>query len=291
MSRITEEIKYNLNDRQREHTGQDRSDLDIDAMVKMINSPEVQEMVRKGDLLGFPGHDIRKRFGIMPPETAIVDGKKIHLEPATRTVFIKADPDGTVTHKQEFLDNDAGNHAYRQYKAKIGGFSTACEYITRMGKKFCAFFGGFDYVFQPNYASNTSYGRFDSLGFDSTNPQTPEQALILQMLERQIAAQYDSIHAHNQLDGAFNQLVQRNVDLEQENLSIIEKTKQRADLQAKKQQAIFDNAICPTRPFSDVMAEAEHFFTVNKHQAKDSNGITDEEDNPNFLGKWLGSAL
>lgn len=290
MSRITKEIKYNLKDRQREHTGQDRSDLDVDAMVRIINSPEVQEMVAKGDMLGFPGHQIRQRFGLMPPESVIVDGKVVRLEPATRTVYLKADPDGTVTHKQEFLDNDAGNHAQRQYSAGVGGFSTACDYITRLGKRICAYFGGFDYVFQPNYAGNTSYGQFDSLGFDSTNPKTPEQTLILQMLERQIAAQYDSIHSQSQILSMVDQVVQRNIELEKENLSIIEKATRRAQLQAKKQELVFDNAICPTRPFSEMVAEAETFFTANKHLEK-STAEEEEEGAIPILGKWLGSAI
>lgn len=289
MSRITEEIKYNLNDRQREHTGQDRSNLDVAAMVKIINSNEVQEMVKKGDLLGFNGHQIRQRFGLMPPETVMVEGKLIRLEPATRTIYIKADPDGTVTHKQEFLDTDAGNHAYRQYSAKIGGFSTACDYITKLGKQVCSFFAGFDYVWQANYANNTSYGRFDSLGFDSANPQTPEQVFVLRLLEREIAAQYDSFRSESQIVNVVDQLIQRNVELEQQNLTIHEAAKKRAELQAKKQQIIFDNSICQTRSFDDALAEANAFFTAKKHtdQAKSNK---DDDDEELILGGMLGNA-
>ena len=71
----TEILKYNLHDRGRKYTGQDRSNVDVSAMIQRINSPDTQELVSTGGLFGYYGHQIRQRFGMMPPETAMIDGK------------------------------------------------------------------------------------------------------------------------------------------------------------------------------------------------------------------------
>ena len=84
----TEILKYNLYDRGRKHTGQDRSDVDIEKMIDRINAPDTQELVKTGGLFGYYGHQIRQRFGMNPPETAMINGKKIHLEPAFRTIYL-----------------------------------------------------------------------------------------------------------------------------------------------------------------------------------------------------------
>ncbi|TPT82704.1 hypothetical protein [Acinetobacter baumannii] len=128
-SRITKTLTYNLANRGRKYGGKDRSNVDIQGMIRKINSPEVQEQVDAGFMNGFCGHQIRQRWGMVPPESIEIDGKIIYLEPATRTLSVKAFDDGTVEHKQEFFENVAGEHVMRQYKAKIGGFSTAVNFF------------------------------------------------------------------------------------------------------------------------------------------------------------------
>jgi len=112
-SRKTNTLKYDLKKRGRTVTGQDRSNVDMQAMVEQINSAKTQELVNTGSLIGFYGHQIRQRFGMFPPETAIIDGKVVRLEPAFKTKSIKAYPDGTVEHQHEFLDNESGEFAGR----------------------------------------------------------------------------------------------------------------------------------------------------------------------------------
>lgn len=53
MSRITPLITFNLNERGRQWTGQDCSNVDINAWVNLINSLTTQEAVRLGDMVGY----------------------------------------------------------------------------------------------------------------------------------------------------------------------------------------------------------------------------------------------
>lgn len=49
-NRKTKVLSYNLHDRCRKFTGVDRSNVDVDAMVNLINSDHVQEMVATNSL-------------------------------------------------------------------------------------------------------------------------------------------------------------------------------------------------------------------------------------------------
>lgn len=86
MSRITAAITYNLKDRKRLHTGEDRPEYQVPYLVAHINSPAVQEFVKKGDLYGYCGHQIRQLYGMQPPETVIINGKEIRIESASHAV-------------------------------------------------------------------------------------------------------------------------------------------------------------------------------------------------------------
>ncbi|TLT99097.1 hypothetical protein FD904_20290, partial [Acinetobacter baumannii] len=77
-NRKTKVLSYNLHDRCRKFTGVDRSNVDVDAMVNLINSDHVQEMVATNSLQGFYGHQIRQRYGMVPPETVIIKGKVVY---------------------------------------------------------------------------------------------------------------------------------------------------------------------------------------------------------------------
>jgi len=159
-------------------TGKDRSNVDAQSMIHKINSAEVQEFVKNGQLIGYYGHQIRQRYGMNPPETVMIGDKIIRLEPAIRTIYLRADPDGNVTHKTEFLENDAGNHAMRQYMANVGGFSTACDYFVQPGGILVPRnFAGYDYVLQPNFVDNVGYALFDSIHADEEK-ELLEQRLV-----------------------------------------------------------------------------------------------------------------
>lgn len=146
----TKIIKYSLKDRGRQYRGQDRN-FDIRAVVNAINSPECQERVRKRDMLGYYGHWPRVKFGLNPAEGGLDKaGRATVLTPAMVTVKLKAYPDGTIEHQEEFLDTDPGKVAAQLYNNRVGGFSSA---IDLRGPQFF----GFDYVLEPNYSTNRGW--------------------------------------------------------------------------------------------------------------------------------------
>ena len=205
-ARKTKKIQYNLFERGRQHSGKNRANVDMKEMINQINHPRVQEMIKSGTLYGYNGHEIRRRYGMFPPESVIIDGKVVYLEPAFRTLESYADKNGDVTHVAEFLDNAAGEHARKQYLARVGGFSSAQDY-RRSGLGLVPVnFYGYDYVTQPNYVTNVGDGQlFDGLAvpehqegliscFDSATDVSllsPSEAMIANMLEQQILRDFD----------------------------------------------------------------------------------------------------
>jgi len=153
---MTDIIRYNVNERGRQHRGQDRH-FDLRALAALVNSPAVQERVRNRDMVGYYGHWQRMRFGMTPPETVIVDGKSVNIEPAIVTTYLRAEADGTIEHRTEFLDTASGKVARRLDKSKTGGFSSAIDAIARGGQHVPTLFAGFDYVLEPNYTTNRTY--------------------------------------------------------------------------------------------------------------------------------------
>ena len=173
MRKRTGVISYNLNDRGRAFTGQHR-DVDINAAMRLINGPEVQELVRKGDVYGYIGHMFREKYGLNVPEVATEGGKVVVLEPCVRTIMIKCLPDGTVQHEQEFLSNAPGRIAGRLYDSKAYGFSSVFHAPEENGKRTPKTYHGMDFVRTPNYDTNRGYdamldsveaGAIASLGF------------------------------------------------------------------------------------------------------------------------------
>jgi hypothetical protein len=111
-------------------------------------------------MLGYYGHWPRLKFGMVPQEGGIVEGKAQALEPALVTTFLKARDDGAIEHKAEFLDTGAGQIAAKLFTSKAGGFSSAIDQIKNE-------FYGFDYVLEPNYSTNRGYAlALDAIGAD-----------------------------------------------------------------------------------------------------------------------------
>jgi hypothetical protein len=142
-------IQYNLNDRGRELTGKPRQ-FNVGKVAAFINGARTQERIKKRDMFGYYGHWPRVKFGMMPPEGGIYQGKLVKLEPAISTVHLKACPDGTIEHEEEFLETDAGRTAQKMFESKKGGFSSALSEVE--GRFF-----GFDYVNEPNFDDNRGY--------------------------------------------------------------------------------------------------------------------------------------
>lgn len=148
-------IKYNLRERGRQFRGQPRN-FNIAVVVKAINSEACQEKVRNRDMIGFYGHWPRVKFGMNPREGGLEKGRPAFVEPAIVTTLLKAYPDGTIEHQEEFLDTDSGKLAAKLFQSRVGGFSSV------IGNGNAEFFG-FDYVNEPNYSTNRGYS-LDSVG-------------------------------------------------------------------------------------------------------------------------------
>lgn len=258
MSRKTQKITYNIADIGRTYTGQNRSDVDIGSVVRVFNSKATQELIKNGDVYGYNGHEPRILYGMNPPDVVYTDdGKEIRIKPAVRTIFLKAESDGTVTHQQEFLDNDAGNYAYEQYKAKVGGFSSAVDFEMVNGKRHVTNLGGFDNVRIPNYTTNRGFGLFDSLWQQRNNPLT--QKLLLDSMIHQYDAMMNFNHAQQSCDFFQRQALQAQQELEQYQQAM---TKRQQRQQERKAQ-LLDSMICPSVPFDEYLARVQQFDSVD----------------------------
>lgn len=277
MSRVTPLITFNLNERGRQFTGQDRSNVDVNAWVNLINSPTTQEAVKLGDMLGYYGHQIRQLFGTTPPETALLNGKEYRLSPALRVVELKAEPNGDVSHRIEFLETDAGEHAFRQYKAKIGGFSMAIDAKPINGTYIPNLIGGFDYVLQQNYVHNCGHGQFDSALQVPAVREIVEQSLI-EILDSISTSNF----AYHQLEDAAERQLNA-IALEQKYLEEQEKLAKRKRLQDERQEQLVDSALCKPMALEDLLDESNAFMNAemqgeeknnaNKAQAKVVGGF------------------
>ncbi|SDC28816.1 hypothetical protein [Acinetobacter boissieri] len=291
--RKTKPLKYNLHDRCRSYTGIDRSNVDFMSMINLINHQATQEMVESGQMLGFYGHQVRQRFGMTPPESVPIDGKMVYLEPAFKTIALTADRDGNVTHQAEFLNNDSGEFARRQYLAKVGGFSTAVNYKRCNTQLIPSGFFGFDYVTQPNYTSNVGDGqlfdglyipeRLDSQEFACFDSATAIETLdasqrtIAQLLEQQIVSQFDSVHSQmalSQYNDAANTEIHHLHHL-------LQKQTRKQDLQARRTQERALNMVADVRSFDSVLSEAEEYMLQMEEMQRSQD---DDEQPPHRKG-------
>lgn len=163
----TDLITYNLKDRGRDYRGQDRAyskEENLPRLVSAINSDETQERVRNRDMQGYYGHWIRLKFGLIPQECKIVDGKVACVEPAFVTTHLRAYDDGVVEHREEFAQTKAGELAWKLFNSRTGGFSSAIDESKPE-------FFGFDYVLEPNFTTNRGYTLDSVMGelMDSSN--------------------------------------------------------------------------------------------------------------------------
>lgn len=196
-------IRYNLRERGRKHVGQPRN-FNIKAICDAINGPACQERVATRGLVGYYGHMPRIRFGMNPVEGVLDNGKYVPIEPAFVTTYLKADYDGNVEHRAEFLDTAAGRLAAKLFDSKMGGFSSAID--TSRPE-----FHGLDYVLEPNFIQN-SYrgvvlddamsGNIGELTYDDVYAaEKDEQARAMVVL-------LDSINAERETTGAVIERLQ-----------------------------------------------------------------------------------
>lgn len=181
----TEMLTYNVHDRGRKHRGVERL-FDTVALAKLINSPETQERVKKGDLIGYYGHWARVKFGMATQEVGLLDGKIVATPTAVRTVYLSCDTNGNITHQAEFLNTEQGKYAASLYASKAGGWSSAIDAIPGSKPSIPVAFQGMDYVLEPNYDTNRGYvrGMLDSV---TTGQETPEE--LIAFLDSAIAGE------------------------------------------------------------------------------------------------------
>jgi hypothetical protein len=198
-------ITYNLTDRERSYTGNERN-FNLKQIAKVINSPETQERVRLRDMLGYYGHWARTRFGMYPNEGDAVQ----QIEPAIVTTFLEADDDGTIRHKAEFLGTKAGRIAEQLFKSRTGGFSSAID------ENKPAFFG-FDYVLSPNFSGNRGYElALDSTGKTDIKSVTLDDMIIAESNEQidDLLSTITNLNAANTLAlDSLNRLAEENEEL------------------------------------------------------------------------------
>lgn len=261
MKNKTSRITFNLKDRGRVHTGQDRSNVDVRSWIDLINSPATQELIQTGDMLGYVGHELRQMYGMTPPDTIVDEktGRTLKIFPAVRTIHLSADQNGNVTHQEEFLDTPEGEYAKQQYIAKIGGFSAATSFRQQMGAVIPTSMHGFDYVKHPNYATNVGDGLLlDSAMFDSA-----EGALAKDAMLNSLFIMYDGIYDFN----AMSQINQQNMDIaaqhEQRVQQLLAQKQHQKDLIAARLDEQFDSALCPTTDLDAYLKEANQFLFDN----------------------------
>lgn len=292
MARTTGRITYSLKDRKYLHNGVDRDDLDMNAMIKLIRSDSVQERIRKRCIFGYFGHQLRERYGLKVPETVIdhETGKEIHLTPALITIYLDVDDDGNVTHEQEFINNIAGNQAWRQFKAEIGGFSSAFYSPFIDGKRTPLDYHGMDYVLRPNYHHNRSADAiFDSL--DDFKLEPYHEAY----LTRSICDMYDQLE---QLDVAYDiaalksdqaneakQALNRELNLKKRR---IERDKQNREAEIQREKEIQAEMLLDSLPFDEAVAEANEFLRAKVIADEDEQEHTSKKKT---LAERNGAAL
>lgn len=206
---MAEIITFNVNKLGRTYRGSARN-FDTRALAALVNSPATQERVKNRDMIGYYGHFQRMKFGLIPPETVIVNGKAISIEPAITTTYLRAHDDGTIEHRTEFLDTAAGKVAARLNRSKTGGFSTAIHAKERGGRDFATVFAGFDYVLEPNVTYNRGY-TFDSVGGSGDGDGGDIFDCVMQDFDQSntaMIALYDSLHADHGLAMATMQRLQ-----------------------------------------------------------------------------------
>ncbi|MGI3391716.1 hypothetical protein, partial [Acinetobacter baumannii] len=248
-------------------------------------------------LQGFYGHQIRQRYGMVPPETVIIKGKVVYLSRAFKTIELRASKDGTVEHREEFYDNEPGEIALQDYKAQAGGFSTSVNYKNVGGRLIPTGFFGFDFVAQPNYASNVGDGQlFDGLFvpeepegvvscFDSAtdiSQLSQPEIIIAQLLEDQILQTYDNINSQLHLltelgnaQGLVGELSEK-----------VDKQKRLQQLREERKKELYTGMVNPVKSFDSVQQQAEQII-----QSLDNPNVKEKAKKPkksfgNIFSVW-----
>ncbi|WP_085618848.1 MULTISPECIES: hypothetical protein [unclassified Pseudomonas] len=229
-------IRYNMNETGRTFTGTPRK-VDIDAAMRVVNGAAVQEAVKNGDIVGYIGHQNREKFGLDTPESVIVNGTQVILEPAVRTIYIKCFPDGTLEHEQEFLDTAAGRIGQRLWESGAYGFSSVFYAPDEGGMRTPKNYFGMDLVRGPNFVANRSPAMLDSVsagGAGAEYDYASESAALMDSIDRHVQ-QVESMAASISKD--YVEQCRQNDELVEQNARLLERLRQ-----LDKGGAMLDNA-------------------------------------------------
>lgn len=260
----TEIIRYNLHDRQRKHIGQNRN-FNVAKLAQIVNGAAVQEMVKKRDLVGYLGHDVRRQFGLRPPEMALNGNQFIPIEPAFVTTYIRILDDGTVEHQAQFLDTPLGIKAQEWHNAGMGGFSS----VVAPSEQNPTDFLGFDYVLSPNFHGNRGYAVMDSASYETElNRLTSKQKFNeIQARQMEQAAVMDALFRAAQ---AVPQLTKQNAQL----VATVESLSEQLDSVSRERDE-FQATCDELQPKFEPMAR----FSVNENWLTTSLAVLDDISN------------
>lgn len=228
-------IRYNLNDRGRQYLGQPRK-FNITKMQAIVNGDVVQEMVKKGDLVGYLGHDIRRQFGLNPPETALQNGQLIPIDPAFVTTYIHIKDDGTVEHEARFLDTPLGKVAQEWHLAKTGGFSS----VVAPDERNPEMFWGFDYVRSPNFHGNRGYAVMDDIRYKAQLSSLTNK----QRLQEVEARRAEQVAVMDALMQTTQKLQQGNADLSKLNQQLSSTVESLSGQLKETERQLHDLKVC-----------------------------------------------
>lgn len=255
MGITTDIIRYNVNELGRSHSGQKRA-FNVAALSRLVNGAAAQEAVRNGDMVGYLGHDIRRQFGLRPPEVALDQGRLIPIEPAFTTVHLKAHDDGTIEHQARFLDTPLGQVAQEWHQAKTGGFSSVVAPDERQPTDFL----GFDYVRSPNFNRNRGYV-MDSTEEDWAHLTNKQKIELLQAHQQEHSAVFDALVTTilqlNQAGHCQNQQAAHMLDL----IDTMQAEQQEQAWQLRDAQALVERHTPPHEPMLRLSVGAGNWLT------------------------------
>ena len=288
-------IRFNVKDRGRRFRGMDRN-FDTVSLAELLNGDEVQEKVRNGDMLGYWGHWPRVKFGLDVSEGTIVGGKPVHIEPAVRTTYLRAWPDGTVEHESEFLDTAPGRLSGRVYASKAGGWSSAINAPRRGSMQVPSSFHGFDYVLEPNFTANRGYAldsagnRIDPEGLDEADQMVLDEVSQYTALVESTTALLDRQQAdYDRLAETLDAVMSENHEL-QGMLAKVPRPAKTEPAEARKRptrQEVLDAVGQTTIKAADSrFADAENFGLMRLEGVEDENPAQAQEP-PTAAEAWL----
>lgn len=162
----------------------------VDIIRRAINNPSARERMRLMEMYGY--------YEVRPT------GEDHENPPAFRTISVKVDDDGTVTHVQELFGTETGDEVSNMQRSGVGGWSWA--YTDGLGRPDFRVFSGFDYKRYPNI--NDRFGKTSAL-FEGAPEDDQRLSMIKTGTGASVSTQWQirdlsDLVMSNQPDGRIN---------------------------------------------------------------------------------------